>query len=301
MKKRRRAFEAKLDRLVISCFGETPPNVLYHYTTWRGFEGIIRSQCLWHTSHDCTSDPGELSSTDERILEMVHGVSSQSSKPIKRMLDGFIHGFSTTTPSKQEKLYVACFSLARDKPSAWRDFADGGEGISIGLRRFDERVVDEHGGNLVRGYHQVRYDEAAWAALLADGFQTVLREFDTYNRINGHDTDWAAATTWSALAKMAAYGAILIKEPGWRDEEEWRSTAFPAVGYVPKPERYDFGGYEIDYLPLPMRTSPARIGLSEVVLGPHCVVSESEVLALLLDAGYVDRELPTISRSSSLT
>ena len=300
MKKRRRAFEAKLDRLVISCFGQTPANILYHYTTWRGFQGIIQSQTLWHTAHNGTNDPGELSRADERIVEMVQGVSSQSTKPIKRMLDGFIHGFSTTKLSKQETLYLACFSEARDEPSEWRDFADGGEGISIGVRRLDEHIVDSHGSNLVRGYHCVFYDEAAWANLLADGFQKVLREFDQYNRINGHDTDWAAATTWTALAKMAAYGAILVKEPGWKDEAEWRSTAFPVFGYDPKPSRYDFGGYEIQYLPLAMRTSPARIALGEVLLGPFCVVSESEVLALLLEAGYQDRELPIIARSSRL-
>ena len=152
---RRTKTQAKLDRLVDESFAEPAPSVLFHYTTWAGFDGIVRTQTLWHTAHDCTNDPAELTSADERIL---------------KFLREFARSFEPTRISRKTTLYLACFSLARDKVSQWRDYADSGQGVCLGINVLKEEVHDEHSPNLARASHRVLYEESRWTSLLEKAF-----------------------------------------------------------------------------------------------------------------------------------
>lgn len=297
-RKRRRNFEAQVDQLAVQAFGRVPPNLLFHYTTWQGLAGIVASQTFWYTAHDCTNDSSELTSADQRVLELVTSFQETAAPPVARVLKGFVALFERTKISAQATLYLACFSRARDKPSQWRNYADEGRGVCLALRVLDERILDEHGAKLVRGSHPVYYTESDWLNIVTAGFQKVISSFLSYINSTGHDRVWAEGVTWSALSRIAAVAAISVKGPAWAEEEEWRSTAFSAPTYDPKPLNRDSSGRKVKYLPLRMRTAPLRLVFDEVILGPRCSADEALVRALFLTGGYPAEDVPPIVRSA---
>jgi hypothetical protein len=54
--------EQDLDATVNRFASDREPEVLYHYTTWGGTEGILMSRKVWGTARDCTNDEAELHS-----------------------------------------------------------------------------------------------------------------------------------------------------------------------------------------------------------------------------------------------
>jgi len=295
--RQRHKLQAKLDRLVDESFAEPAPSILFHYTTWAGFTGIVRTQTLWHTAHDCTNDPAELTSADARVLELTARLQTDASPLVKRVLKDFARSFEPTRISRKTTLYLACFSLARDKASQWRDYADDGQGVCLGIKVLKEKVDDEHSPNLARASHRVLYEESRWTSLLEKAFLGVLGEFKQYTRENPHDIEWANSATWSALSRIAAYASICAKQPSWAPEEEWRQVAFSGPRYVPQPLIRHAKGAEVRYLDLRMRTQPLRLAFSEILLGPRCHADVETTKRLLAEAGYSAQEIPPIATS----
>ena len=296
--RRRRKLQAKLDQLVNESFAEPAPSVLFHYTTWAGLTGIVRTQTLWHTAHDCTNDPAEMTSADTRVLELAARLQTDASPPVKRLLEGFARSFGPTRISEKTTLYLACFSVARDKAKQWHDYADGGRGVCLGISVLKEEIRDERWPNLARASQRVLYDEGLWASLLEKAFRNVLEEFTKYINANGHDFEVANKATWSALSRIAAYAAISVKQPFWAPEEEWRQAAFSGPRDVATPLIRDAKGAEVRYLDLRMRTQPLRLAFSEILLGPRCDADAEDTKRILAEAGYSSQEIPPIGTST---
>ena len=296
--RQRHKLQAKLDRLVDESFAEPAPSILFHYTTWAGFTGIVRTQTLWHTAHDCTNDPAELTSADARVLELAARLQTDASPPVKRVLEGFARWFEQTRISRKTKLYLACFSVAPDKACQWNRYADGGQGVCLGIKVLKEEIRDERWPNLARVSQRVLYDEGRWTSLLEKAFGNVLEEFTKYINANGHDFEVANKATWSALSRIAAYAAISVKKPSWAPEEEWRQAAFSGPHDVATPLIRDTKGAEVSYLDLRMRTEPLRLAFSEILLGPRCHADVETTKRILAEAGYSAQEIPPITTST---
>ena len=127
------------DRAVEGSARAQAPPVLYHYTSWQGAEGILKTNTIWATSHDCTNDPAEIVAADETILkvarELRDGVKGPSSRDV---LTKFIDNYPGLHVAKMVQIYLACFSVARDDRNQWCAYADHGRGVALGLRVLDE-------------------------------------------------------------------------------------------------------------------------------------------------------------------
>ena len=122
------------DRVVQGTLETVLPDVLYHYTTWAGTEGIISSRQFWATSHDCTNDLAELVSADSIIVEVVKGLRANATKPTLTVLETFLENYADSQVTRVIPVYLVCFSALRDDEEQWRKYADNGRGFCLGTR-----------------------------------------------------------------------------------------------------------------------------------------------------------------------
>ncbi len=159
------------DRAVDAAFKVTAPKVLYHYTTWSGAEGVVRSQRFWATAHDCTDDEAELRSADATIMEVATDLRKNAKGAAAAVLDLFLERYTSLQITKLTTIYLSCFSVTRDDKEQCRKYANDGRGVCIGIR-----VVEEPGPKHTdRGTAIVKvdYSESSWHATLSENFKKI--------------------------------------------------------------------------------------------------------------------------------
>src|SRR5262245_5237555 len=125
----------RLDRMfdvvVQDAFKVPPPEVLYHYTTWKGAEGILTSQTFRATAHDCTNDKAELVSADAIIMEVSTDLRNSVRGAAAAALGLFLQGYPKLQVTQLKTLYLACFSIAQDDKEQWQKYGDNGGGVCL--------------------------------------------------------------------------------------------------------------------------------------------------------------------------
>lgn len=101
--------------------------LLYHFTSHTALQSVLRSGELWLTDYRRLNDANEihhaLSVARETFAEFNDELSPQSQSLLRSAIDAPIPG----------AFFVACFSLLRDSPTHWCEFAARGEGVAIGF------------------------------------------------------------------------------------------------------------------------------------------------------------------------
>jgi Protein of unknown function (DUF2971) len=287
-------YEAELEAIVTSGLPEKMPDVLYHYTTWSGFRGIVSSQQFYFRAHHCTNDPAELTSVDDIMIRIAKDLLRTVAPPLRRPLIAFLRDLPGRGIGKVAKVYLACFSLARDKPSQWIAYADHGKGVCLGLGVLHgEKAPSPKLGSL-----PVNYDEDRWRSSVGEKFRRVIDCHDTFGRTyrKGHARGEAAA--WNALMRIAALASIGAKKPAWSSEEEWRTMVLDHGGEF-APLRREDGS---EYIALRLRNPPLRFAFDEILLGPRQEIREAGALSaarlVLEQGGYPEEEMPPIRIST---
>jgi hypothetical protein len=166
------ALDRMFDGFVHDSFKVNSPAVLYHYTSWSGAEGILRSQQFWATAHDCTNDQAELRSADESIRQVARDLRKRSYGAAAATLDKLLEGYPTLQISKLRTVYMTCFSVARDDKEQWRKYADDGRGVCLGVRVLNEQPMEET--DRATKIARVDYSEASWRDTLTAEFMKIL-------------------------------------------------------------------------------------------------------------------------------
>jgi hypothetical protein len=165
--------DQELDAIVNSFASDREPEVLYHYTTWSGAEGILTSRQVWVSTHDCTNDQAELHSADEIILTVARDLRSWFGSRAQDVLTRFLDNYTTSHVTNLASHYLACFSEARDKESQWRCYADQGHGLCLGIRLLRDRGEKPPDDNPLCRWLRVDYSPDSWKARLRKYFSDV--------------------------------------------------------------------------------------------------------------------------------
>lgn len=143
-------------------------DLLYHYTDFGGFSGIVRSRTLWGTDIKYLNDAQELKYSARLMADVLHSLADEMPDPSveeQKECGGFFtpegpdHGDPSYLGPKKHALraaawslaaledesqpqmphdwkwangYVACFTTERDSLGQWRGYA-GGDGFAIGF------------------------------------------------------------------------------------------------------------------------------------------------------------------------
>ena len=161
-----------------------PDGLIYHYTTAKGLEGIIRTQEIHATHTDYLNDLSEVqygrhivatildhkhphwSNGEKSLMPMV----GQEPDPVK-FLDQFpadkrsvwalLFGIRTYILNHRDhNIYVASFCESDDMLSQWRGYGNRGGGYSIGFK-VNKSIIKTGIGDNQYGLFKVIYDRMA--------------------------------------------------------------------------------------------------------------------------------------------
>ena len=268
-----------------------PNSPLYHYTTGENFINIMRSGELWATHTACLNDTTELvyaiDQLHRRVKTHMTGPHNSAADPIFTRLDeAFSNPGIETSP-----VFVACFSQRRDDLSQWRAYSGGEGGYAI---QFDPQKLRKAGILPTSDgksepqilLARVEYDPANHAGMFDDILQWTERFFLGLDGIRAAPTvdDWANEFCRYWLDQLAIY-APCIKNPVFKDEEEWRLIYYLRPDDPTRMEFRQRQSMMSRHIPLRLKKP---LPITEVLVGPcrHPRLSQIAAGDLLLAHGY---------------
>lgn len=232
-----------------------PPSVLYHYTTQKGFLGIVKKKEIWATHTQYLKDHAEYLYALELVVKEIDRIrkansESKTEKLLGEMRDG-ITGIHTMN------VCVCSFSEDRDSLSQWRAYGDETSGFAIGfLGSFLRDIVKREKCYLA----QCLYSEEEQIALIKELVAKVLEE-------NKDRPDGELPLGGNLCAYLNRYAPIL-KNAKFADEKEWRIITRPLFCANERFEYRPGSSMLIPYYRFPLTDEQDRLQIDEVVLGP---------------------------------
>ncbi|HKQ75985.1 MAG TPA: DUF2971 domain-containing protein [Blastocatellia bacterium] len=195
----------------LSLHQEQPP-ILYHYTTADGLFSMLQSGHIWATDSRYMNDPTELryatSLLREVMAEELKGKKgSEVADWLKWMLD---------EQDAEARVYLASFCADGDLLSQWRAYGAFGGGYAMG---FDPGCLYGRQKYEKRPYRILRkviYD-AELQRLIIRSWLTDLMRQQTVQQWNALTRDFL---------KFLSECLSTFKDPGYREEAEWRLIQF---------------------------------------------------------------------------
>ena len=124
--------DASIYRMARGNAKEAPTQPLFHYTTERALYSIIQSETFWFTSIYYMDDDAELSFGFGVSHDLLSAAMKREDVLTKRFLKLLVDDYKFETIKAHFEFYSASFGQ-KDDAEQWRDYADGGFGVAIGL------------------------------------------------------------------------------------------------------------------------------------------------------------------------
>lgn len=228
-------------------FSAMPDKPLHHYTTLKGFLGIISDGEIWATNIYYMNDQAELN----RAIDLLFAELKARIEPLKELhlklnpkaigpqtdpavinIEAKIRFFESVKSSvmymvKEKKIqfYVCSFTELDDRLSQWRGYSADGNGFSIGIDFSEPRT------NLLLA--KCKYDEGEQKQILKELVDELFYQLETNvdANINPSKTDDASlfgtgAIISSHFVSMCISSffniAPFFKDSNYKEEDEWR-------------------------------------------------------------------------------
>jgi hypothetical protein len=261
---------------------EPPPAKLYHYTSAKGFKGIVESNRLWASSIYYLNDASELQYGCDLLHQSLKKAFDALMDPgfevgkavLRRCLDTF-HNPIEHYPD----VYVCCFCESEDVLSMWRTYGvQGGFAIEFSLVR--ERIFQlapPSGGELF--LRRVDYDRQSQELKLDTAckkFVDMLRSLDQFLNpwIRTHPLEETGIASMVYFFQEILVSILpSLKHPAFRDENEWRAIIRKsrATGAADDQWKLNFRTSELGLIPY-FEISPdtlyGTLPITKVVCGP---------------------------------
>lgn len=209
----------KIERLTSELYADTPHGVLYHYTTFTGLLGIVKSRALWASDIRYMNDSAELRHTADLINSEVRE-RIDSGNPNSSLLAQFVDWVSHRI-TNGHMMFGVSFRAQGNLLSQWRGYSTPGKGVSLGfcpeyILRCAEKQQFLIGKCIYEPTRQrmlIRQvvDAVEMLASSEAGGESVAAERSVLYRK-------AFAAMETDLLRIAA----ILKHPSFREEKEWR-------------------------------------------------------------------------------
>lgn len=277
----------KTKEFMVNFFNHFEPveeKIVYHYTSFSGLDGIIRSKSLFMTNYIHLNDPSEFSFAFDKIMDKIDEKCVESNDIFWKDLK-----ISLIDKKKKMSLYVCSFCVDKDYLPAWRLYADDGRGFSIGFRR--EFISRREGSDnrLLPISHKISYGDAIDEAL-----KNIFSDIDRSKKFPELD-----------LALHALFSIIYsrLKHEAYKEEKEFRIGQLTMTG-TPH-ECNDLVTWYSPSREAPFVASKSKMDrkfeiedIVEIVIGPRNNFQHSEVeIRKLLEVNGFDLGKISIKRS----
>src|SRR5258708_27070447 len=138
-------------------FAQIPDRPIFHYTSQKGFLGILQDKALWASKIQFLNDSAEFQYTfdlvESRLKEQERNPKLKEFSHFRKNVIGWLNG-----SMKYPNIFVASFSERGDLLSQWRAYCPDGTGFSIGFT-YDQLLPaikkEEPNARLVKCSYQV--------------------------------------------------------------------------------------------------------------------------------------------------
>lgn len=208
---------------------EDRPEYLYHYTTIEGFKGIYESNSLWISNTKFMNDSREYIYGRDILLNYIQELEKSGHIKTGYHKD-FIKYLSKELEQNRQDMFLISLCTEPDLLSQWRGYAQGTTGISLGFNMRDlctlGRDPKEHDYsdpgifNEYRFPQRVIYDKYTQKKIVVDSIDIALKACEDYYNLTG------LGKTGELCFELLRYDILrwllLFKDPGFREENEWR-------------------------------------------------------------------------------
>ncbi len=250
--------------------------MLYHYTTFAAFDGIIRCAQLRLNNILNMNDASEMRLFMNGICKAVTEKLNQNG------LNGKSHEVEVFFQKELEEefhysAYAACFSKYRDDAAQWERYGYLGQGVCIAFR---EEVMRQMVGG-VMSLQTVFYQNDMRKHRLVEDFYETIRKASTFPE---------CFPTLQNLMNEAWLQSAAFKHPSFASEKEVRLVVSPFISqkFTMEPKYHVSSERIKKYYPLDLNKRCGECGLhlsdlvGEIIIGP----TSSQSLPILQD--YLD-------------
>jgi hypothetical protein len=244
---------------------EQPTTILFHYTSVRGFMGIIPSCTLHATEVHYLNDATEMKRTGFLLRDAAAG-SEPRDEFTARLRGRFLDWLDQNLTELGRAIFVGCFTAQGNLLSQWRSYGEPGKGVSIGFA--PNKLAESAGvqswlvGKCI--YDRRRQEELAVSIL--DAVEMLARqEFVSPERLTFNAVQHFFADIEADLLRIAA----LLKHPAFSEEQEWRVVSPFAANTDTLPIGFREGHSMLTpYREFHLPAANDRIALEQVWIGP---------------------------------
>jgi hypothetical protein len=253
---------------------DTPSDPLFHYTSPRGFLGIIDKREIWATHYRFLNDRDELRIGEEAVLQEAQSLLKELKPNTAEhfIIEQFVRIYPKARLTEVTNIYLASLSENGDQLSQWRSYGSDGAGYSIGVRSIPLPTKDMTGGQAGLILMKCEYDPKPFAAQARKTLLDVARVFDhTVRNHVGSEGQLRAARN---AALSAGYRRIAVEIPrlkhaAFREEQEWRLVIVPSLEREKEIVRHRTTSRGVTpYVEVSLARKDEQIDLSRVYVGP---------------------------------
>ncbi|MCI9465358.1 MAG: DUF2971 domain-containing protein [Lachnospiraceae bacterium] len=253
--------------------------MLYHYTDFAAFDGIIRCAELRLNNILNMNDTSEMRLFMHGICRaVVDKLTADGEKEKSRAIDRFFH--KEMEEEFHYSAYAACFSKYRDDASQWERYAHLGQGVCIA---FHEKLMHKMIGGAV-SLQTVYYQEDMREHRLVDAFYQLIKNSPRFS------PDMAEL---QSLMNEAWIQSAAFKHPSFASEKESRLVISPFIlnEFAVEPKYHVSVERIKKYYPLDLNRLCGRLGMhfsdliGEIIIGPTSSQSIPILQDYLIDYG----------------
>ena len=247
--------------------------MLYHYTDFTAFDGIIRCAELRLNNILNMNDASEMRLFMNGICKAVIERLSQNGESQAKLREAEAFFRKEMEKEFYYSAYAACFSKFRDDASQWERYGHGGQGVCIA---FHEDMMEKMTGGAV-SLQEVYYQVDMGEHRLVD---------DLYHQFTTGDFTENLPKLQTLMIEAWIQSAA-FKHPSFASEKESRLVVSPFISneFAVEPKYHVSDGRIKKYYPLNLNRMCSRLNMhlsdlvAEIIIGP----TSSQSLPILQD------------------
>ncbi len=257
-----------IKQLAQDLYEKRPDKTLYHYTSLDGVRGIVDTASLRATEIRYFTDATEMKHAVEHLNERL----------------GYFQGFDKSSPSlvgqlrkwlshrltAGHKLFVGCFTPNGNLLSQWRSYCQTAKGVSLGFdaAKLSTAATRQH-WRLGKCIYDIGEQIEIGNTILTELARIAKKQGENTDRSKRHPTN-SFHDIFEEIESDLLLVAALLKNPAFKEEQEWRLVSPVITNYVEAPIEYREGpSMLIPFMNFQLPEAPdRRLDIEHVYLGP---------------------------------
>jgi hypothetical protein len=271
---------------------------LYQYTTAAGLHGIFDTEVIWCTDYRYLNDPSEFRHGLDLARKTIDDANSEGLDPKQAIFLETAHDLlSSERMHLGLRVFISCFSRARNDLGQWRAYGDNGRGFAIGFSPQMFGIVEDENLSPVERtlVSSVTYEEEHASNRHRESIDRVCEVYlkaanENENLLNDPTIrkSFIWELTMSLVGGQLIWDSITAKHPAYSYEKEVRQVIFGVADSLAGEIKTRVRESEIvPYVATPWKVRQQGM-IKEIIIGPAASSGAKEAVIAMLRCYGVD-------------